>query len=658
MAPDRLRRMARISTLAFSLAFIGVFFVFGTPQREASAAAPHATLVAFKSDADLKAFLKKHRRSPPMMDAEMAPPAPPPPPAQAQAGMASADTVTAAKAAEPGSITNTQEAGVDEGDIVKAHGDTLVILRRGRLFTVSLARGGMRPIDHINAYPLGVDARDDWYDEMLMTGDRIVVIGYSYARGGTEINRFHIDGDGHLSFIDAYQLRSGDYYSSRNYASRLIGHNLIFYAPLWLPYGTDDVLESLPAMRQWSSEDPKRGFTRIVGAQHIYIPAALRDSSELEIDAMHTVTTCDLTKTVLSCDAMSVLGPNSRTFYVSGQAVYVWVTGWHASSERDAQPASLLYRLPLDGSAPQAIGTRGAPEDQFSFHEDPAHGVLDVLVRSQGYGDAMWRPEFSSGSVALLQIPLSSFGDGSREAGSSHYRMLPSPTAQYYAFHNRFIGDYVLYGTGTSWGGPVDGRSTLVAASTSHDAVTSLELPYTIDRIEAMGGNAVVVGADTQNLNFTAVELADGRREPRLGDRYIQPGASQSETRSHGFFFRPDDASDDSPGVLGLPIARPAREGYRQLFENSAGMTFLRRTGRRFIPLGELDAASEGISDDACVASCVDWYGNARPIFLNGRTFALLGYELVEGRLGDTSIKEIDRVSFAPRARSSLRSPS
>ena len=27
----------------------------------------------------------------------------------------------------------------------------------------------------------------------------------------------------------------------------------------------------------------------------------------------------------------------------------------------------------------------------------------------------------------------------------------------------------------------------------------------------------------------------------------------------------------------------------------------------------------------------MDWYGNARPIFIGDRTFALLGYELVEG---------------------------
>src|SRR4029434_3754369 len=99
---------------------------------------------------------------------------------------------------------------------------------------VSIAGGQMEPIDSINAYPPGVDARDDWYDEMLLSGDRVVVIGYSYARGGTEINRFRIDREGRLSFQDAYQLSSGDYYSSRNYTSRLIGNRLIFYTSLWL----------------------------------------------------------------------------------------------------------------------------------------------------------------------------------------------------------------------------------------------------------------------------------------------------------------------------------------------------------------------------------------------------------------------------------------
>jgi hypothetical protein len=51
------------------------------------------------------------------------------------------------------------------------------------------------------------------------------------------------------------------------------------------------------------------------------------------------------------------------------------------------------------------------------------------------------------------------------------------------------------------------------------------------------------------------------------------------------------------------------------------------------------------ISDD-CVASCVDWYGNSRPIFLGDRIIALMGYELVEGIIENNEIKEVNRANF------------
>jgi hypothetical protein len=52
--------------------------------------------------------------------------------------------------------------------------------------------------------------------------------------------------------------------------------------------------------------------------------------------------------------------------------------------------------------------------------------------------------------------------------------------------------------------------------------------------------------------------------------------------------------------------------------------------------------------NDKCRASCVDWYGNARPLFLHGRVFALLGYELVEGQIDDGRIREVRRINYAP----------
>jgi hypothetical protein len=44
--------------------------------------------------------------------------------------------------------------------------------------------------------------------------------------------------------------------------------------------------------------------------------------------------------------------------------------------------------------------------------------------------------------------------------------------------------------------------------------------------------------------------------------------------------------------------------------------------------------------------SCVDWYGNARPIFYKGRVFALLGYELVEADISRGRVRETDRTNL------------
>jgi hypothetical protein len=79
----------------------------------------------------------------------------------------------------------------------------------------------------------------------------------------------------------------------------------------------------------------------------------------------------------------------------------------------------------------------------------------------------------------------------------------------------------------------------------------------------------------------------------------------------------------------------------------SASVVFLKNDALALRELGELQARPAVVAD-ACRASCVDWYGNARPLFLRGRIFGLLGYEIVEGRITGDRLDEGGRVSFAP----------
>ena len=552
-------------------------------------------------------------------------------------GVALADGVNAYGSSEKDeSVTNTQHAGVDEGGIVKVHGDHLVILRRGRLFTVRVGDNSLKPVTSIDAFAPGVNPASDWYDEMLVSNDTVVVIGYSYGRGGTEINLFDIDNDGSLRYRSTYHLRSNDYYSSRNYASRLIGSKLIFYTPQYLGY-TNDPVKQFPAVRRWRSGARDEEFRQIVEPTRVYrVDKPLESTNGL---ALHTVTVCDLAGGGFACSASAVLGAPGRVFYVSPNSVYVWTTDWNYGDGR-ARASSMLYKMPLDASAPSALGVMGSPVDQFSFLES-SDNHLNVLVRSDGNGEQMWGSEFAAGDVALFRTPTSSFSDGSQSAPRYRYREIPKPEG--YTFQNRFVGNYLLYGTGSGWGRPQKNVSAnLFVVSLTYGDVSELTLDHGVDRIEPLGGDAVVVGTNGRDLYFSPVRL-DG--QPNVRTPFIRKNASQGELRSHGFFYKP---SGKDSGLLGLPIAREGRPGYKHLIEGSAAVMFLRNDRLDFTEVGELEARNTS-TNDGCRASCVDWYGNARPLFLRNRVFALLGYELVEGSLSGDRISEVRRVNYSPR---------
>lgn len=605
-------------------------------SADATVTPPAKTMRAFRSDQELAAYLRKlaeeqGRRQKDMVNAQ--------PSASVAANAAAAPQSEAdAKSKDDESVTNVQHAGVDEGGIVKLHGNHLVVLRRGRLFTVAIGDGALKPVSLVDAFGPDIDPRNTWYDEMLVSDDTIAVIGYSYARGGTEVGLFNIDQAGRLSYRSTYHLRSNDYYSSRNYASRLIGSKLIFYTPLYLSPGAPDPFQTFPAVRKWHKGATAGEFQRTAAAARVYRPEQqLTAGYGL---ALHTVTVCDLAGGGFQCQATAVIGPAGRVFYVSPAAVYVWTTDY-AWQEKQRHARSMVYRMPLDGSGPSALAVSGSPVDQFSFLESE-DGYLNVLVRSDAAGDAMWRVESAAGDVALLRVPVQSFSDGSASAAAASYRELPKPPG--YTFQNRFVGDYLLYGAGNGWDVSLKtNQSMLYSVRWASGQRKVLILSHTVDRIEALGADAVVVGTDGSDLHFSAVRLGD---EPEVAFDYKRRNASQGELRSQGFFYK---AEDQNSGILGLPISEPGRPGYRHLVEESASILFLRNQSLHFEEIGALSARPKRANNDQCRASCVDWYGNSRPLFVRGRVFALLGYEIVEGAVDDGRIRETRRINYAPR---------
>ncbi|MDR1367752.1 MAG: beta-propeller domain-containing protein [Candidatus Accumulibacter sp.] len=644
--------------------FLALFFAFAVSVFPAFAGenslSSTKALVAFSSERELKDWLNEQKkrlerqRRAAMAGRSLAQVAPSPDILE--------DKITekvdseAVKPAQAESVTNTQTAGVDEGGIVKLHGDFLIVLRRGRLFTIEVRGSELKPVSVLDAFAPGT-TRGGWYDELMVSGNTIVVIGYSYAKGGTEIIRFAIDGKGRLSYRSTHILRSYDYYSSRNYASRLIGHRLIFYAPLFLDFYRDP-LDSFPAMRPWHPGGETPEFKRIAPATRIFRVDDDR-FDEMRFATLHTVQVCDLSKDEMTCEATAVLGPAGREFYVSKDAVYVWTAPLSqiSHSPRADRPVahSAVFRLPLDGSGnPTALKTLGSPIDQFSFFESgDAH--LNVLLRSEGPVASMWASEVGSGNLAFLRVPLSLFGDGAGSALPEHYHLLPSVVGPG-AIQNRYVGDHLVYGAGNTWHRRVLAPGAAYALNWKNPGISPVRLPlaHTVDRIEALGESPLLVGTRGGDLHFTSyfISSVDGAIDTGIAGHFVLPGAAQGETRSHGFFYKPD--GKDS-GLLGLPFTGSGAQGWQQLRKVSTGVLFLRNDKLQLGEVGILGASSASHRDDRCKASCVDWYGNSRPLFLKGRIFALMGYEIVEGELKPSgaerrsSLSEIRRVDFAPR---------
>ncbi|MGH8050238.1 MAG: beta-propeller domain-containing protein [Arenimonas sp.] len=623
-----------IKTISFAFlmtAFSCASYAAATPAKK--------TMKAFASEQAFLAYLEKFRKEERRVR-EMSLPAPSSPvasPSPVTPAMAAASDVAGSlqkvevtgsrvksdKNKEDG-ITNNQTQGVDEGDIVKKRGDYLVILRRGRLFTVKVGENNLQPVSMSNAYAPDVDPNGTWYDEMLISGNTIVVIGFSYQRGGTEVGLFNLDDRGGLKYRATYHLRSNDYYSSRNYASRLIGNKLIFYTPLYLnTYG--DIAGSMPAMRTWHKGADSKEFKRILPATRIYRTDQNLDMYDM---SLHTVSVCDLARPVMTCRSTAVLGPSGRVFYVSEDSVFVWTSPWHGAGKQANK--SSVFRLPLDGSAPTALKASGSPVDQLSFLQ--RDGYLNVLVSADAAGDAMWRAESKAGDLAMLRVDLNDFGDGTGSTKFRHYKGLPS-LGNSWGLQNRFVGDWFLYGSAY---GNNSNKAYAVRYATP-DKAQALKLSHDVQRIEVMGDDAIVVGNSQQDLKFTSIKLA---QTATAVSTYTQSGAVQGESRSHGFFYRPTDADH---GVVGLPVLSNAGQG------ESAAVMFLQNRGLKLSSLGKLNSRADSSIDDACKASCVDWYGNARPIFIGERAYALMGYELVEGRFINGAVKEKRRLNFAPR---------
>ncbi|MBX3191011.1 MAG: beta-propeller domain-containing protein [Labilithrix sp.] len=513
-------------------------------------------------------------------------------------------------ASENAEITNNQEAGVDEGGIVKNVGSSLVVLRKGRLFVADVGEGRAPSLtDSMRVARTEGLNQGVWYDEMLVNGDLVYVIGYRYSSGqqgdqgvtgATEIDSFKLV-NGKLTRLKSMYLESNDYYSGQDYASRMVGGKLVFYMPL---YGRRKGSIRFPRVLEGFDDGSLRAVGPIFGGRDVSLPLTRPTSTTL-----HTVVQCDLGEAgELACRGRAIVGDWWRAKYVSNDAVFLWAT-------------SHVYRIDLASLDVTAHAAEGMPLDQFSFRQT----ADALLVASNPY-----YTNESKRAPALLRLPLAAFDRVGKQTAQA------TPLAnEGIIYKNRFIGDVLVAavhdGGRYYWQQSSNARTSLVAATAGGEVRRAED--GLVARIEPLGeGRALVAVQGESALTLRAIEVADPGRA--LGSIALD-GIRQGESRSHGFFYKP---GVQGSGTFGYAIVNDPSVGAFGGWGNGiSNLGFFDVSGGGAIAARGI--IESGSVSGSCETSCTDWYGNTRPVFLRDRTFALMGSELAEVSLEPTATK-------------------
>ncbi|PKP81023.1 MAG: hypothetical protein CVT79_12145 [Alphaproteobacteria bacterium HGW-Alphaproteobacteria-18] len=589
--------------------------------------------------------------------------------------------------AEPGldgnpEITNNQKAGVDEGGILKQIGQHLVILQDGRLFVTDLmpeGEPGLKLSDRADVYRSSDE--DTWYDEILVAGRTILVTGYSYREEATEYTVLNLGEDGKVTRQATFYISSNDYYSGSNYATRMIDGKLVIHTPIYLVgRGWWDDLD-IPVIREWRQEE-EDGFRErteledgrpLFSATDIWMPV-----QQTLKPVIHTVTVCDISgvtdTSIPVCEATAIVGTEEHEFLVTKDAFWLWMSAANEERRReinrdDPRPncfsgprpelsgiaPSVLARLPVDGSRPGVLGVRGEPQNQFSMDMDA--GTFRAVLDWRHRDCSPWQSR-EEAELAFFDVPLNELGDVLQDTAGGRYFDLPTPGAS--AYEARFTEQHLVYGAREGWGSwpPSEGetrdsgRAIIVPVDAPAKPVT-VELSHDVIRAERAGPYMALTGYhDHTGLSLSLIDL---RVEPRVSGTITLKGRYESENRSHAFNSR---IGPDGAGLIGLPTVPQSEEADRWWWwSSSSDMSYIAATADGSLSQAGMLAATRRDPDlpsqtgYECEVSCIDWYGNARPIFTGGRLLALINSELVEGELKNGKVAEINRIDLtAPLA--------
>ncbi len=601
---------ASLSTLAVLVTVLAGCTAVQTRDRSpgADSAARFGSVQAFEAWRRKQA---EHAPTHKVVAEALPPPAPPPGAASATAssnGSLDRIEVSGSRVGSPSggeSVTNTQEAGVDEGGLVKRVGDFLLVLRDGVLYSVRIVRDGREVLELADA--LAVDMEDDgeevWYDEILSYQSTVLLLGFNYGSDPdvAELVVFDVAPDGQLQRQARLWLGSGDYFSSENYGARLIGDRLLL--SLREEVALDDEPE---AVMRWLRRDVDRPrWQPLLDLGELHVPVF-----DLDWPTIHALLLCpvgELRLGRLDCQRFGVVGDENVTVYASPQAAHMALN----HTWRDDHPRTTVFRVPLDDwqSATHATidGVIDSPL-QFAERDRGLFVVAETGVPLRA----------TESRHAITHLPVHGFALGSEPnpVAPAWTVTLPYPDASV-----RFGDDAIWFAPELTWwdaqAKPMPGP--VVVHPLDGSAQRQFETGFWTDLLQPIPGGMLLFGHGVGEEAGFVLGLA-GKTAAGVGllDRYEPGGVEMSEMRTHAVNLA---NQPDGSLLLGWPVS--GRQG------DESALMFAAVTGQRLAARGVLDFTD---MPDLATQS-VAWYGESRVVFLGHRLIAFSGDAVIEGRL-------------------------
>jgi len=509
----------------------------------------------------------------------------------------------------------------EERSVTKLIGDTMIVLRHGELYAVDTKVQGQAKLTDSISIPQHESLKQNvWYDDLLVNDDIIYVVGYRYLSrvvnqkdddispditSATEFSSFRLK-DGKLTRLKSTFFEFNDYFSAENFGSRIVNGGIVAFMPFFL-HKWENGSESggiFPTRLNYRAPNGnEKTGTFVVGEpvfgwRDVVRPAQFlraKDPEKAAID-FETVLSCRLPKDgSLDCRARALLAHAYARFYMSDNHVFLW------GEDR-------LAAFDINTLEVATHKAKGYVTDEFAFSEKD--GVLRVAIGA------------SDGSLRILRAPISSFSSQTNQTvpavliSEKIYR----PRVQ------RWMGDWYL--------GAIEGENnSLVVYNDSSGATKDIEYPNPIQKIEAMPGiGALVVAEADGGITAATIKL---EKEISLMPAYRLEKTAVTKTPD-GFYFQP---STDG-GYFEVSVQEPRERATTNWCASPTAM-FLGVNGSGKISKAGRIVATES-DESMCEAARVEWYGNASPVFVNGRIFVPMGGEISEASIA-SRIAETDK---------------